>query len=102
MSSNKKSISGLSRTLFWDTDYTTIDPEKHAAYIIDRVLYLGTMEDFKIILSYYGKPKIKEVAMQMRYLDDRVLHFCSVYFNVPLTEFRCYTLKQSNHAAWNY
>jgi hypothetical protein len=102
MKTTKKSISDLSRFLFWDTDYTTIDPEKHAEYIIDRVLSRGSLEDFRILVAYYGKPKIKKIAKQIRYLDDRTLHFCSAYFSVPLNDFRCFILKQSNQAAWNY
>jgi hypothetical protein len=95
-------ISQLSPVLFWDVDRAKLHPQKHAAYIVERVLSLGTMEDFQQIKEYYGKPKIKRIAKKLRYLDDRVLHFCSIYFNVPITHFRCYTLKQSSPSHWNY
>jgi len=60
------------------------------------------MEEFKAIKEYYGKERIVNIAMQLRYMDDRVLHFCSLYFNIPLDKFRCYTLKQLNLSHWNY
>jgi len=102
MTNNDKGVLGLSRSLFWDVDPDTVDPEKHAAFIIDKVICLGTMEDFQIIKNYYGKPKIKRVTKKIRYMDDRELNFCSIYFNVPITQFRCYTTKQSNLTHWNY
>ncbi|MCU0392815.1 MAG: hypothetical protein MUE81_17030 [Thermoflexibacter sp.] len=99
---DKDFISKLSPTLFWDVDISTLDAQKHAAYIVERVLSRGKMEDFKLTKTYYGKPKIKRIAKKLRYMDDRVLHFCSIYFNVPISDFRCYTTKQSNLTHWNY
>jgi hypothetical protein len=102
MSNNAKSILGFSKVLFWDIEPQKIDSKKQAAFIIERVLSLGTMEDFNVLKSIYGKTKIKNEAKKIRYLDDRVLHFCSIYFKTPLNEFRCYIAKQSNHTHWNY
>lgn len=95
-------ISNLSPTLFWDVDRDTIDTEKHAPYIVQRVVSMGTWEDFKLIKAFYGMPGLREIVTNLRYLDDRVLHFCSAYFDVPITEFRCYTQKQLNRPSWNY
>ena len=92
----------LSKNLFWDIDIQTLNEEKHASYIIERVLSRGTMQDFQEIKAYYGKPKIKRIAKKLRYMDNRVLHFCSAYFNTPITKFRCYTIKQSTQTHWNY
>ena len=99
---NKEIVLGLSKILFWDVDPYSVDAEKHAAFIVYRVLQMGRMDDFKAIKEYYGKARILDIAKNLRYMDDRVLHFCSVYFNVPLEQFRCYTLKQLNLSHWNY
>lgn len=101
---DKKSnmLTHLSRNLFWDVDIKSISYDDHAPYVIDRVMSMGTLEDFQLIKAYYGKEKILETVKNLRYLDDRVLHFCSAYFNIPITDFRCYTTKQSNHTHWNY
>jgi len=93
---------GLSKSLFWDVDLSTLDAQKHAAFIIEKVLFLGTMHDFLKTKAHYGKPLIKSVAKNLRYMNDREHHFCSVYFNLPLNQFRCYTTKQSNQTHWNY
>jgi hypothetical protein len=102
MKVDKEIIPLLSKTLFWDVDVITIDPDKHAPYIVERVLSRGSMEDFKHVKAYYGKLKLKSIVKKLRYMDDRVLNFCSVYFGVPISDFRCYTLRQSNQAHWNY
>ncbi len=102
MDTNNDIILGLSKTLFWDVDIASIDYHKHAPYIIERVLNRGTMEDWNIIKTYYGKPKIKETAMNLRYMDNRLLHFCSAYFDVPIKDFRCYTQRQSSPSHWQY
>jgi hypothetical protein len=99
---NKALLEKLSRPLFWDVDRKTIDYKKHSVYITDRVLAMGTMEDFQILKAIYSKPKLKEMVCQIRYMDERVLHFCSAYFNIPVTKFRCYITKRSNQAHWNY
>ena len=76
--------------------------EQHASYIIERVLRLGTMEDFRLLKSYYGTNRISEYVKDMRYLDDKVLYFCSIYFNIPISDFRCYTNRQLTHSHWQY
>lgn len=102
MNDETKIVYQLSKTLFWDVDINTIDTKKHSDVIIERVLSQGTLDDFRIIKQYYGKPKLRRIVKVLRYMDDRLLHFCSIYFSVPITEFRCYNQKQLNHSHWNY
>ena len=95
-------IAQLSPTLFWDVDIATINPKKHAPYIVERVLTRGTWDEFKQLIAYYGKIKVKHIAQKLRYLDDRTMYFCSAYFNPPINQFRCYTQKQLNLTHWDY
>ncbi len=92
----------LSRSLFWDTDYDKLDWEKNAPYIIDRVLHRGTWEEFRKILNFYGAERVAETAKNLRYMDRRVMHFCSVYFDIPLNQIRCYNIRQSSQLHWDY
>jgi len=102
MSGVQISVPTLPRHLFWDTDYNSIDWEQNAPYIIDRVLHRGSWEDFKAILNWYGQKKVSVIAQRLRHLDKCVLSFCSVYFDVPIENFRCYTWKQSNPTHWDF
>lgn len=92
----------LSPALFWDTDPSKIKLDTHAKTIIERVIMHGTWTEFKAILEYYGKDRMKNILLKLRYLDNRTLSFCSAYFLVPKSDFRCYTLRQSNPVHWNY
>ena len=57
------------QSLFWDIDPRTIDPEKHARYIIERVLDFGNDEEIRWAVGYYPRELIKAVVK-----TSRVLH----------------------------
>ncbi len=63
--------------LFWDVDCSKIDFIKSKAYVIERVLSHGMLTDWYKIKDYYGLDTIREVVLNLRYLDKRSLHFCS-------------------------
>jgi len=92
----------ISETLFWDVDKNTIDYNKHAPYIVERVLTMGTLEDFFAIRDYYGKTKLKRIIKNLRYLDERTLSFCCIYFKLKPEELRCYKMKQLIPSHWDF
>jgi hypothetical protein len=95
-------IDDFSATLFWDVDKTTLDFEAHAAHVIEKALNNGTWDDFRLVLAYYGKARVTEVVKNLRYMNQQTLQFSSVYFQIPITEMRCYIWQQSNPTHWNY
>lgn len=92
----------LRQSLFWDVDVNTIDLQKHKASVIERITLRGRFKEFQTMVQFYGRNTVKEVLINARYLDKKTLAFCSGYFRVPKTEFRCYKLAQSNPEHWNY
>jgi hypothetical protein len=92
----------LSRVIFWDTNYDTIDWEQKAHYVIERVVMYGFIEDWKAIKAFYGLETIKNEMLQARYLDKKTLNFLSFYFNIPKEQFRCFTYQQSIPTHWDY
>jgi len=102
MENSSKTVLGLSRTLFWDCDPDKVDTEKHAEMIVEKVLNRGTLDEFKTIVKFYGKPKLSEFVVNYRYMDNILLSFCSAYFNIPKEKFRCYTQKQLKVTHWDY
>ncbi len=80
----------LSRTIFWDTNYSKIDWEKSSAYVISKVVMYGKIEDWNSICNYYGMDRIKNEMKRVRYLDDKSLSFLSIIFDEPKENFRCY------------
>lgn len=92
----------LRPNLFWDVDVQTIDLQKHKTSVIERIVIRGRWQEFLEILQFYGKPTVKEVMLNARWLDKRTLAFCSAIFNTPSSEFRCYKLAQLNPEHWDY
>ena len=99
---NNKSITQLSKVIFWETDQNAISWEDNAHYIISKVVQFGTFNDWNIIKNHYNTKRLKAEVLKMRYLDKKTLSFLSVFFNIPKKEFRCYTTKQSIQKHWNF
>jgi hypothetical protein len=85
----------LSPHLFWDTDISSIDFQKNARPIIERVVTRGRLEDWWEIVRYYGLDRIKEEVVKIRAMDIRTMTFLSTVLQIPQAEFRCYKEKQS-------
>jgi hypothetical protein len=90
----------LSQHLFWDTDPSTLDYEKNARWLIERVYSRGRMSDVRKIQAYYGDERILKEMLETRYLDPQMLNFFSVVYDTPKEEFRCYKLQQLNPGHW--
>lgn len=91
----------VNKSLFWDIDISTLDHQKHARFIIERVLTRGNRNDWQALKAFYGLQKIRDEALNIRYLDKKTLNFCSALFGINKEEFRCYTTAQSIRELWN-
>ena len=92
----------FSKNLFWDVDAAGLNKQKHRRFIIERVLTRGRMSDWWVLIQLYSFIIIKREIVQIRYLDKITLNFCSTFFHIPKTEFRCYNQPQSIKKLWNY
>lgn len=59
------------QSLFWDVDPKTVDPQKHARYIIERVLDFGNDEELRWLVGYYPRQLISEVVKTSRTLHAK-------------------------------
>ena len=92
----------FSKGLFWDVNESKLNCKKNAGQIISRVFMRGTMEDILQVLRYYGKERVKETLLNVRYLDKLALAFSAGLFNCKKEDFRCYKLSQATPQLWNY
>jgi hypothetical protein len=71
----KKEIIPFRQTLFWDVDPATIDPEKHAKYIIERIMDFGNDQEARWIYKRYPRSILHDVIKHSRSLhpQSRVL-----------------------------
>jgi len=92
----------LSREIFWDVNYETIDWHKNYQWVICRVLDRGSLRDWHELNKIYTQEQIIESATGARYLSKKTVHWLHNIFNLPLSKFRCYNLMQSSHEPWIY
>ncbi|MDH6312743.1 hypothetical protein M2137_001518 [Parabacteroides sp. PFB2-10] len=92
----------FSANLFWDVDPADIDMDKHAAFIVGRVLDYGLMEDWLFIRDYYGIERLREIALGIRSMFPESLSFIATVTQVPENQFRCYKQLQSKNPHWNF
>lgn len=92
----------LTKSLFWDVEYESIDFQKNSRFVIERVLTRGNFQDWRTIRDFYGLDKIAEEVVQVRYLDKLTFNFCQKFFNIEKEKFRCYNTEPSIRQLWNY
>jgi hypothetical protein len=66
--------------LFWDTSIENININRHASYIIGRVLELGDFSAIEWIQKVYPSHKITEVINTSRELSDKSRNFWQIWF----------------------
>ena len=54
------------QSLFWDVDPKTINPQRHAHYIIERILEYGTDEEVRWMVRNYTSQKIRNTLEHSR------------------------------------
>lgn len=90
------------KRLFWDVDPSTLDIDKHASFIIQRVTQRGDIRDWNSLKKLYSIKKIRQTLQKARYLDPKTLSFFMVYFELDKKDFRCYTTQPSSQTPWSY
>lgn len=73
--------------LFWDA--VTIDMERHADYIIARILDYGDQKDIKVLRDIYPDKKLISIIKKRRGIMPQTAKYWAVYFNIPLQEVTC-------------
>lgn len=85
-------MQNLSPHLFWDVERPSIDPERHAKWLIKRVLNYGLWTDWQILVAHYGKDRLQEIVFTIPKLDPRSLAFCQAWFSPQTTSPTCSVL----------
>jgi hypothetical protein len=85
----------FSKNLFWDTDSSRLDFDLNVRSIIARVVEWGTMEDWYLILDYFGINRLRQESVEIRSLEPKAHSFLSTVLDIPLENFRCYKEQQS-------
>ena len=91
---NARDIIHLSPKAFWDVDMNTLDYGKQSNYIIRKVFEHGSWDDILEVTVYYGNDKIRRTLTNATYLRGNTQFFASLFLNIPIHQFKCFTTKQ--------
>lgn len=100
MSLKEKPI--FNKRIFWDVDFEKIDYDAKANFVIERVFERGDVEDIRNCRRYYGDEKISKALLNAKFLPETRMYLASAVINKPLTQFRCYKLRQLNPTLFPY
>lgn len=102
MDKQEYTITLFSPHIFWDVSIEDIDLQNHASFVLERVMRYGQIKDWILLKEIFGLPKIKELAVAVRDLDDFSIAFLSLILNIKKEAFRCYRQQQSQPSFWDY
>jgi len=80
----------FSKRCFWEQDYTKLDFDSGRRYIITKVVSYGSQNDYIELFQYYGWDIIKTEVVNIRYLNNKILNFLSILFEIDKENFRAY------------
>lgn len=86
----------FNRRIFWDVNAETMDYDKKATFVIERVFERGDVQDIRTCRRYYGDNKIKGVLTNAKWLSLNTIYLATALFNNELTDYKCYNTAQSN------
>jgi len=66
---------------FWDTKPAYIDPDKHAAYVMDRLMMIGSLESWRWLVSKYGKTELGRRVETSRQLTAKDRNYFRLIFS---------------------
>jgi hypothetical protein len=90
------------KRIFWDVHFENLDYEAKAKFVIERVFERGDVPDIRNCRRYYGDEKISEVLLNAKFLPETRMYLAAAVIDKPITEFRCYKLRQSNPELFPY
>jgi hypothetical protein len=73
----KKNIT-LPQHLLWEYNLENFNYEKSYKVVIERVIERGDLEEWKLILDYYGSKKVEEVAAWSKQLSIKDKKFTTL------------------------
>jgi DNA-binding Lrp family transcriptional regulator len=105
LSENRKTVGRkpvFDRRIFWDVDFDNLDYNCKANFVIVRVFERGDVDDIRNCRRYYGDEKVTQALLNAKFLPLHTMYLASAVTGKSLSEFRCYTLRQSNPALFPY
>ena len=92
----------FNKRIFWDVNFEGLDYDKKSAFVIERVFERGDVDDIRQCRRYYGDEKVAQALLNAKYLSLATTYLAAAVIDRPLTDFRCYKLRQLNPGLYPY
>ena len=83
----------LTKEAFWNCEINKFDYIRDKDYIIKRIIEAGLENDEIIMWKLYSYDDIKNVALNIEYLDKDKITYMSFVLKIKENEFKCYKKK---------
>ncbi|MEO8414492.1 MAG: hypothetical protein ABI472_12570 [Ginsengibacter sp.] len=100
LATNNKPV--FDKRIFWDVNFEKIDYDTKANFVIERVFERGDVEDIRNCRRYYGDDKVATALLNAKFLPLHTIYLAAAVIDRPLTDFRCYKLRQLNPGLFPY
>ncbi|WP_211205259.1 DUF6922 domain-containing protein [Pseudothermotoga thermarum] len=77
------------RYLFWDTDFESLNHQKHKRYIIERILELGDEKAYRWMFKTYKSEEIIEAVKKSRNISRKTALMMCNFYDIPKEEVAC-------------
>ena len=90
---NNEIMSRFTKGLFWSYDVSKLDYIRNKKLIIEQVIEAGLERDEILMWKLYSYEDIKNVALNISYLEPIKLTYIAFVLKLKKEEFRCYGKK---------
>ena len=90
---NQNIMSQFTKGLFWSYDIQKLDYIKNKDLIIKQVIEAGLERDEILMWKLYSYDDIKNIAINIEYLDAEIVTYMAFVLKIKEEEFRCYGKK---------
>lgn len=92
----------LNKRIFWDVDFDKIDFDKHAEFVIHRVIERGDVDDIRQCRRFYNNELFTEIILNIGHLPNIKMYLASAIIEKDVTELKCYKNRQLNPELYPY
>jgi hypothetical protein len=77
----KKWLYIINPALLWEYDLETFNYDKSSKIVIERILQMGNLEEWRNMVNYYSREQILETIEWSAQLDKRDKDFCRFFLD---------------------
>jgi hypothetical protein len=92
----------FNKRIFWDVNFEDLDYELRSNFVIERVFERGDVDDIRQCRRFYGDERVSNALLNAKFLPEHRIYLASAILDKPLSDFRCYILRQLNPGLFPY